>query len=147
MSARVDGRGRRHFRFDGTWDLARPREVLHERLLDLEHYPDWWREVRAVASVGEDDAWVVVRSRLPYDLDLHLHAEHRDPDRLETSVAGDLVGWVRWRLLELGPHRTRLVFEQEVEVAGRFLGAAAAVARPLLVWNHERMMRSAVHAL
>lgn len=137
----------RHFRFGGAWVLDQPAAALHERLVDLEHYPDWWPEVRAVASLGPDDALVVVRSRLPYDLELHLHAEHRREDLLETSVDGDLVGWVRWRLTPDGPDRTRLDFEQEVEVSGRLLGLAASVVRPVLVWNHDRMMRSAVASL
>ena len=45
---------------------------VHEVLLDLEHYVDWWPQVRAVASAGPDDALVVCRSLLPYDLELHL---------------------------------------------------------------------------
>ncbi|WP_067435264.1 SRPBCC family protein [Nocardioides jensenii] len=137
----------RRFRFSGEWLIGRQSRVLRDRLVDLEHYPDWWPEVRAVASLGPDDAWVVVRSRLPYDLDLRLHAVHRRNDLLETSIDGDLTGWVRWRLDELDPATTRLTFEQEVEVAGRLLGLAAVVVRPVLVWNHERMMRSAVASL
>lgn len=137
----------RRFRFEETWTVERSRADLHQQLIDLEHYPDWWPEVRAVASLGDDDALVVVRSRLPYDLELHLHAEHRLDDRLETSIDGDLVGWVRWRLEQVGPRRTRLFFEQEVEVAGRLLGLAARAFRPLLVWNHEAMMRSAVRGI
>ncbi|KRF18851.1 hypothetical protein ASG90_02860 [Nocardioides sp. Soil797] len=136
----------RHFRFSGQWLVDAPHDALHARLVDLEHYPDWWPEIRAVASLGDDDALVVVRSRLPYDLELHLHAEHRRADLLETTLDGDLVGWVRWRLEPRGD-RTHLVFEQEVEVAGRLLGAAAYVVRPLLVWNHNRMMRSAVRRM
>ncbi|QIX25896.1 polyketide cyclase [Nocardioides sp. JQ2195] len=137
----------RHFRFGGEWLVDEPHEDLHDRLVDLEHYPDWWPEVRAVASLGDDDALVVVRSRLPYDLELHLHAVHRRGDLLETTVDGDLVGWVRWRMTPVDERRTRLAFEQEVEVAGRLLGLAAHVARPLLVWNHNRMMGSAVRRI
>lgn len=136
----------RHFRFSGEWLVDVPHEAVHQRLIDLEHYPDWWPEIRAVASLGDDDALVVVRSRLPYDLELHLHAEHRRDDLLETSLDGDLVGWVRWRLEPRG-ERTHLVFEQEVVVTGRLLGLGAYVARPLLVWNHNRMMRSAVRRM
>jgi hypothetical protein len=32
-------------------------------------------------------------------------------------------------------------FEQDVEVTGRFLRLASRAGRPLLRWNHERMMR------
>ncbi|MDT0201945.1 SRPBCC family protein [Nocardioides sp. AE5] len=131
------------YRFAGRWRIDVPVDRLHERLVDLEHYPQWWPEVRAVAKVGPDDARVLVRSRLPYTLDLYLHAVHRLPDLLQTSISGDLVGWVRWRLVPDGAGAL-LSFEQEVEVGSRWLGLASYVARPLLVWNHEQMLRSAI---
>lgn len=136
----------RHFRFDGQWLVDLPVESAYEQLVDLEHYPDWWPEVRAVAKVSPDDARVLIRSRLPYTLDLLLHAVHRRQDLLETTISGDLEGWVHWRLAADG-EQTRLSFAQEVEVSGRLLGWASYVARPLLVWNHEKMMRSAVRGL
>lgn len=136
----------RHYRFDGQWLVDLPQQTAYERLVDLEHYPDWWPEVRAVAKVGPDDARVLIRSRLPYTLDLLLHAVHRREDLLETTISGDLVGWVHWRLAADG-QQTRLSFAQEVEVSGRLLGWASYVARPLLVWNHEKMMRSAVRRI
>jgi hypothetical protein len=134
------------YSFTDQWVLPARPERLHERLVDLERYPEWWPEVRAVASLGPDDALVVCRSRLPYDLELHLHAVHRRPDLLETTIAGDLHGWVRWRLAPVADG-TRLAFEQAVDVPGRLLRLASYVARPVLVWNHHRMLDSAIRAL
>src|SRR3546814_10516136 len=42
------------FRFHGEWLLERPRDDLHAQLLDLEHYVDWWHEVRAVARLRSE---------------------------------------------------------------------------------------------
>ena len=127
------------FVFRETWTLAAPRDRVGAVLLDLEHYPDWWPQVRAVAKVDDDHAWVLCRSTLPYTLDLLLTAVHRGPELLETTIGGDLVGSVRWRL---GDDRggTRLDYEQEVDIGSRALGAAAVPLRPLLTWNHARMM-------
>ncbi|WP_246051003.1 SRPBCC family protein [Nocardioides guangzhouensis] len=124
---------------------AEPRRV-RDVLVDLERYPRWWREVRAVARLSDDDALVVCRSALPYDLELHLHAVHRHDDLLETGIDGDLVGHARYRI---SPHGagTRLHFEQDVDVSGRLLGLASRLARPVLVWNHDRMMRSCLSGL
>lgn len=108
-------------------------------LLDLEHYPDWWPQVVAVAKVDEDTARVLCRSVLPYTLDLVLHAEHRGPHRLETTVSGDLTGFVRWWLTPDGAG-TRLDFEQQVRVTRRRLAVASYVVRPVLRWNHDQMM-------
>ena len=125
--------------------MAAAPAVVHGVLVDLEHYPDWWAEVVAVASLGPDDARVLCRSRLPYTLDLVLHAVNRSPGVLEVEVTGDLHGSVRFDL-EPVAGGTRLDFAQDVRVPG-WLGAASYVAGPLLRWNHDRMMRSCARGL
>ncbi|WP_426247089.1 SRPBCC family protein [Nocardioides sp. LHG3406-4] len=127
------------FEFTEDWWLPHPRAAVADVLLDLARYPVWWPQVVAVASLGPDDARVLCRSVLPYTLDLVLHAERRDADVLETLVDGDLEGTARWRLLDEGAG-TRMLFEQEVGVAGRWLAVAAVLARPAVRWNHGRMM-------
>ncbi|HET8559077.1 MAG TPA: polyketide cyclase [Marmoricola sp.] len=138
-----------HFSHQGV--VAAPRARVHEVLLDLFHYVDWWPQVRAVASLGPDDALLVCRSVLPYDLEVRLHAVSRDAHRLEVAVDGPFTGWVRWSLDEVrdgaGPTCTRLGFEQQVQVARRSLVVGTYVARPLLVANHRWMMRGAERGL
>ena len=86
------------FTFSGRWEVPAELAQVHDLLVDLEHYPDWWPQVVAVASLGPDDARVVCRSDLPHTLDLVLHAVDRSPERLEVAVDGDLEGWVRFDL-------------------------------------------------
>jgi hypothetical protein len=133
------------FAFRDSWEVAAAPADVHDVLVDLEHYPDWWPEVVAVASLGPDDARVLCRSRLPYTLDLVLHAVNRSPGVLEVDVSGDLRGSVRFDLVPV-PDGTRLDFAQEVRVPG-WLGAASYAAGPLLRWNHDRMMRGCVAGL
>lgn len=134
------------FVFRESWTVTAPRDRVHAVLLDLEHYPDWWPQVRAVAKLDDDHAWVLCRSTLPYTLDLLLTAVHREPDLLETTIGGDLVGSVRWRLSDAGAG-TRLDYEQEVDVGSRVLRAAAVPLRPLLRWNHGQMMAGCLAGL
>jgi Polyketide cyclase / dehydrase and lipid transport len=134
------------YTFRGSWTVPFPLERVHALLVDLERYPEWWPQVRAVASLGDDDALVVCRAVMPYSLNLVLHAERRDPTHLETSLTGDLEGVVRWYLSDLGT-RTRMDFEQDVQVTGRLLRFASGSARPLLRWNHDRMMRGCLEGL
>jgi hypothetical protein len=136
---------RADFTFSGTWDVPAPVGAVHRVLVDLEHYPDWWPEVVAVASLGPDDARVLCRSALPYTLDLVLHAVDRSPERLEVAVSGDLLGSVRFDLADHGAG-TRLRLAQEVTVSGA-LGAASYLARPVLRWNHHRMMAGCIAGL
>lgn len=134
-----------HFSHSVTVEAARER--VHELLLDLEHYVEWWPQVRAVASLGPDDALLVCRSLLPYDLEVHLHAVSREIDCLEVALDGPLAGWVRWTLDESGPDRTRLAFEQEVQVGAWELVAGSYLARPVLRANHRWMMRGAARGM
>jgi hypothetical protein len=131
--------------FRGTWAVAAPLEVVRETVVDLEHYPEWWPQIRAVAKLGPDDARVLCRSVLPYTLDLVLHAVSRDGPVVEVAVTGDLEGSVRWRLTPM-PGGTRMDFEQAVEVRG-LLAVVSYVVRPLLRWNHHRMMLGCVAGL
>jgi hypothetical protein len=134
------------YSFRGTWEVAAAVADVRDVLVDLERYPTWWPQVHAVASLGPDDARVLCRSMLPYTLDLVLHAVSREAPVLEVSVGGDLEGTVRWVLTPFGAG-TRLDFEQDVTVDGVALGLASYVVRPLLTWNHDRMMAGCVEGL
>jgi hypothetical protein len=136
---------RREYVFSGTWNVEAPPPLVHQLLVNLEHYPEWWPQVLAVASLGPDDARVLCRSTLPYTLDLRLHAVRRDPLRLEIAMTGDLEGGAAWNLTDLGP-RTRLDFVQEVTVGG-WLALVSPALRPVLRWNHARMMAGCVEGL
>jgi hypothetical protein len=127
------------YSFRASWVTPAAPSAVAETVLDLEHYPDWWPQVRAVAKLGPDTARVLCRSALPYTLDLVLDAVSREAPVLEVAVSGDLDGWVRWTLSP-AEGGTRTDFEQQVTVTGA-LAAASLVARPLLRWNHHRMMQ------
>jgi uncharacterized protein YndB with AHSA1/START domain len=133
------------YEFLGTWSVPAPLDAVREAVVDLEHYPEWWPQVRAVVKLGRDDARVLCRSTLPYTLDLVLHAVSREGSVLEVEVSGDLDGSVRWELTP-EPGGTRMEFEQRVVVSGA-LAVASYVARPLLRWNHHRMMLGCVAGL
>ena len=133
------------YEFRGSWSVPGPLESVREAVVDLEHYPEWWPQIRAVAKLGPDDARVLCRSALPYTLDLVLHAVSREGTVLEVEVSGDLDGSVLWRLSpEAGG--TRMEFRQRVEVTGA-LALGSYVARPLLRWNHHRMMLGCIAGL
>ncbi len=129
----------RTFEFTDAWVVDAAPERVGQVLSDLERYPEWWPQIRAVASLGDDDARVLCRSALPYTLDLLLHAISREPPLLEVELSGDLDGVVRWQLTPLA-EGTRLDYEQRVTLGSRTLRAASLVAAPAMRWNHARMM-------
>jgi len=134
------------YRFRDAWETTASPDAVCAVLLDLEHYVDWWPQVRAVASAGPDDALVVCRSVLPYDLELHLHAESRGPALLRVGIDGPIRGYAAWRLTPVRSG-TRLDFEQRVHAVARTFRWASYVAKPLLAANHAWMMRGAERGL
>ncbi|HEX8780687.1 MAG TPA: SRPBCC family protein [Nocardioides sp.] len=127
------------FAFHDSWTVVATPGRVHDVLADLEHYPDWWPQVVAVAKIDDDTARVLCRSSLPFTLDLVLGVVHREPLLLETTIAGDLEGEVRWRLRPEG-RGTRVTLDQQVVVARPLLVLASYAARPALTWNHARMV-------
>jgi carbon monoxide dehydrogenase subunit G len=127
------------YRFTHRSWVPAPPDAVHAVLVDLEHYPSWWPQVRAVASAGPDTAVVVCRSVLPYDLELVLDAVSRDPGHLEVAIAGPIEGFARWALAAEGGG-TRMDYEQEVIARDR-LARASYLLKPVLRWNHAVMMR------
>ncbi|MCW2762638.1 MAG: polyketide cyclase [Marmoricola sp.] len=144
----------RRYRFSSSFNLAAPRKRVHDVLVDLQFYGDWWPQVRAVGKIDGDHALVVCRSVLPYDLELELTAVSRASEVLEVAIDGPIRGWARYHLADLpveggedGPGATSLRFEQEVYAEAPLFVLASYVAKPLLTWNHRRMMRGAEQGL
>ena len=132
---------RRRYRFSSAFTLDAARERVQEVLLDLERYSEWWPQVRAVGKLDDDHALVVCRSALPYDLELQLTALRREPRLLVVGIDGPIRGWAKFHLDDAGPGVTSLRFEQEVHAEAPLMVLASYVAKPLLAWNHHRMMQ------
>lgn len=132
------------FRFHSDWVVDADPRTTYDVLADLAAYPLWWPQVRSVTESAPGVAETVCRSALPYELALTMRATTQDPDRgvLEADLSGDLVGWSRWQLVGDGP-RTRLVYDQEVELTKPVLRRLGRVLRAPLRANHTWMMRGA----
>lgn len=130
------------YRFRSEWVAPMATAEVYELLVDIAGYPRWWPQVKAVAKIDDDTAFVVCRSVLPYVLEFEMASTRQDRANgvLEAELHGDLLGRCRWTMSASGED-TQLVFEQEVTTPGRLLTIASRFARPLLVLNHAWMMR------
>lgn len=132
----------RSFRFVDSWEVDAHPERVRDVLIDLERYPEWWPQVRAVAKLSDDDALVLCRAALPYMLQMHLTARSRELPTVSVGITGDLIGSAAWTLVPGPGGGTRMDFHQDVHLAALPDWTVAGV-RPVLVWNHHRMMRGA----
>ena len=130
------------------WHLAAPLERVFAALADVEGYELWWPQVRRMHRLDADTGRVLIRSLLPYTLDLVLTRSVQDEARgvLRVEIDGDLRGWCAWQLTDEGAG-TRADFSQEVEVTPPVLQRAPFAVRPLLRGNHAHMMRSGERGL
>lgn len=126
------------YSFAASWVVPATMGEVARLAVDLEHYPEWWPQVRAVARLGPNTARVLLRSTLPFTLDVVLEAVTREPPVLEVAIAGTVRGRAWWHLAAVAGG-TRCDYRQEVSVTGALAGASR-VARPLLEWNHGRAM-------
>jgi hypothetical protein len=136
------------YRFDSLWHLDAPLDRVFAALADIEGYELWWTQVRRIHRLDADTGRVLIRSLLPYTLDLVLTRAVQDEPRgiLRVDIDGDLQGWCAWQITAEGAG-TLARFSQEVEVTVPMLQRAPLAIRPLLRGNHAHMMRSGERGL
>lgn len=140
------------FEFRHVWHLPVDVAVAYTALADVDSYPRWWPQVRAIERVDERSGHAFVRSLLPYTLDLLLTREVEDAAQrlLRVRIEGDLAGWSEWRLVA-GPGTPRrstiALYTQEATVTVAGFGRLGPVAAPVLRANHTWMMWSGERGL
>jgi hypothetical protein len=135
------------FHFDRTWNFDVPADELWTVATRTADYRTWWswlHELDVPGVYAGAQARCVIQSPLPYALRLHIDVERSEPPSIiETYVRGDLDGPAR---LEIEPQhdgsRARLAWE--LKVCDRFLRRVAYVARPAMVWAHDRVVATGV---
>jgi carbon monoxide dehydrogenase subunit G len=131
-----------HYEFHSVWHVAAPPAVVFDVLIDLESYPAWWPEVKAVRHLGQRRYETICKATLPYRLTFKTTQGHYDFDLhvVEGLLSGDLNGFSRWQVFS-DNGGSRLVYDQEVMTGKPLLNRLAPVARPVFRANHTLMMR------
>lgn len=134
------------YRFVTTWRFDAPIERVFAVLEDIGGWPGWWPAVRQAQAL-DDDLWRYTwRSRLAYDLTFDARVTRVDPPfMIEGRATGDLSGLGRCRLYE--DQGTTVVYDWEVRTGRRWMDRLAPLARPVFVWNHDRVMRQGAEGL
>ncbi len=137
-----------------VWRLPSPAPVIWRILSRAWEWPRWWPFVERVEVLEPgDDRGLGARHRhhwktcLPYRLRFELTVIRIDPlIRVDTRVSGDLVGIGRCRLRSRGD-TTVIRYDWHVHTTRGWMNRLAPVARPVFLWNHQRVMAAGEAAL
>ena len=137
----------RPFAFDRTWVFAAEPDEFFATVCRTDEFTQWWGWLRRCEIDGVYRgacAHCVIQAPLPYALRLTIAIEAVEAGALiATQVTGDLRGPAR---LEIAPHAdgctARLVWS--LELCDPVLRNVAILARPAMVWAHDRVVAAGV---
>lgn len=130
------------YRYTSTWKLGADLRRVYDAVVDVEHYPRWWPDVRLVSKVDDNTADVVCRSSLPFDVAVRMErvVDDLDAGLVQVRLSGDLDGSLR-ATVSRREGATRLGIVQDVLACKPLLRRFALVGRPAFRLNHAAMMR------
>lgn len=136
------------FEFVTVWEIDASISRVWNVIENADDWPKWWRGVLENVEVkkGDDDGVGSVRrstwkSLLPYSLTFESEILRVEEHRIiEIRAFGDLTGSGLWAFTELGPERTRVVYEWKVVTDKVWMKLLSPVARPFFKWNHDIIM-------
>jgi uncharacterized protein YndB with AHSA1/START domain len=132
------------FRFDRRFEFAASPAELWSIVQETHRYPDWWSWLRSFDSTGLEPGSVsrcVIRAPLPYSLEITVEVEDVVPEeRVQARVHGDLSGPASFELEANGSSGSSARLRWELELRDRVLRPMAKVARPAMVWAHDRVI-------
>jgi len=141
------------YHFVTDWRFRAPVQRVWAVILDIERYPDWWRNFRGVSITRGDGRSIgsviecEVRGSLPYSLRYALEViESEDYRHILLRSTGDLVGTGRWAFAEAEAD-TQAVYYWDVATTNPILNLVAPLARSALAKNHEQVMANGYAAL
>jgi uncharacterized protein YndB with AHSA1/START domain len=137
------------FRFDRAWRFAVPPQALWATLTATHRYQEWWPWLIALDHEGPaftagSRAHFTIQAPLPYRLHCTTTIVDVEPAvMLVTRVDGDLTGHASLAVAPDGNGPTAASaahLSWELDVRAAPLRALALVARPAMVWGHDRIV-------
>lgn len=136
------------FRFVTIWRITAPRAQVCDAVSQCAEWPQWWPGVEKVElrEPGAPDGLHSLRrftwrGRLPYRLTFDVRVTRIVPlTLLEGRASGEVEGTGCWSFSG-DDEITAVRYEWRVRTNRPVLNAVAALARPLVRWNHDEAMR------
>jgi uncharacterized protein YndB with AHSA1/START domain len=135
------------YQFVTHWLIAAPMQQVWAAIVDSESWHLWWNAVESAVELepGQSDGRgnvrrLVWKTPLGYRLAFETRVvDIQAPTYLEVQAIGDVEGTGRWELSTCD-RGTAVCYTWTVRTTQGWMNALAAIARPLLEWNHNIIM-------
>lgn len=136
------------YRLTTRWGLHAPLDAVWNAIANADSWSAWWPGISSVTLDPGDALGLgalrryTCRGALPLRLRFNARVTRIVPGRLiEGWACGDLTGMGRCRLTH-AQGQTTVCFDWQVRTTGLWLNRLAPLTRPLLRWNHDRLMQA-----
>ncbi|MCM1983704.1 SRPBCC family protein [Lyngbya confervoides] len=135
------------YQFVTQWHLAAPIDTVWAAIQHTEDWPQWWPAVVLVEELnpGAADGLGNVRRfvwKMPLFYTLTFETEVvriQAPVLMEAIAVGEVVGNGVWQLTSTD-QGTSVTYTWTVRTTKAWMNVLAAIARPILEWNHNAVM-------
>ncbi|PPD58049.1 SRPBCC family protein [Dehalogenimonas etheniformans] len=141
------------YHFVTKWHFDAPPDRVWSLIRDGETMPQWWPGVKRFEIIGHDKSLKIGQrinaavqglvGELAFTLEI---TEIENGKRLKMKVTGDLEGEGIWTLEEEGDG-CRTIYQWDVSTSGWLMNALGIVFKPVLMWNHNRVMVKGYEAI
>ena len=136
------------FNFVTTWRIDAPLPMVCDAIYHCLSWPTWWEGVENVEEIAPGDAAgigsrlrFIWKGHLPYRLTFDIRVTSAVPLKsIEGQASGELVGIGCWQFSGDGPVSV-VRYEWKVRTNRRWLNFISLIAKPLIQWNHDQVMR------
>ncbi|MFP5222422.1 MAG: SRPBCC family protein [Acidobacteriota bacterium] len=136
------------------WRIGSGLADVWDAVAHPEHWPDWWPGLESAVELdrgGVDGIGnlhrFIWKGVLPYTLTTDIRTMRIEPLRLiQGAASGDVAGIGVWRFAARDG-LTVVRHEWRVRITPRWLHVLSDLARPLVCWNHGKIMEWGAHGL
>ena len=135
------------YSFVTIWRFDAPINAVWDKIIDSEHWPQWWKYVQSVTELEPGDEngvgslqHVTWTTALPYRLSFNSRVTRVEkPHIIEAVAMGELNGTARWQLSQEGSVTT-VRYDWNVSTSKSWMNLLAPIARPIFAWNHDILL-------
>lgn len=142
-----------HYSFRSTWRINAPKQLVEQKIENIESWPDWWQGVESATIHHKNShyigsrAGITWKAPLGYRLRLTITiTDHAPGQLLHFTSAGDLDGYGSWSFKEKSS-RTDMVIIWEVRTTKPWMNRLAFILKPLFIRGHHTVMKNGEKSL